>query len=241
MRTRYNLPSDIREQLNSVYFAERQDDQNSGVIAFAIVAAALTYAVAVGGFLLGRLDPAGFRGVPPIIQMLLPIVPMALISYLALNLAGTLVRSIHLKDLESVLGVELTPSPPAAPTDPPQESSSEHEKLRPESHGSDTILEPSFRTDVTDIYELKLRSFPSVIYAICTMGTYLPIALTMAGFTILVLTPGVWTWNKVIVAQAYLLFGLAVIVGLALPALGPERLRSQTGKRSKNNKNGGGT
>ena len=200
------LSPGTREQLNSTYATERGDDQSSAAVAFAIVAAALTYVVAVGAFLVGKQGSTGFENIPPSVQMLIPIVPLALTAYLALNLAGTIVRSIHIKRLERILEIDF--------------------KVSQANSQAFTFSTPTFRTDVADVFEFRWTRPLAALYAICSIATYVPIALSLIVFTVLIFIPGPWTWNKVLISALYAFAVAAVVVGLLLPSFVPERLRA---------------
>ncbi len=217
----YDISSELRDQLNSTYATERQDDQSSATIAFAIVAAALTYAVAVGAFLVGKQTNDGFKDVPTAVQLLIPVVPLALAAYLALNLAGALVRSVHIKSLERILAVDY------------------HLTSDVGKNKKKVFTTPSFRSDMTDVVELRWTRPIASIYALCSLFTYIPIVLMLAGFTLITLLPGPWTGYKITAGVAYGVGILIVGICLLLPAIVTEKLRTKTPSSRKRSRRSG--
>jgi hypothetical protein len=174
-----------RSQLLQVYSVERQGDQNSAVVVFAIIAAALTYIVASAGFLLGHYTRAGYKQIPSAVLLASPLVTVALLSSLVLTVSANAMRGKHLKKLETVLGVKV-----------------------------DNAFFPSSVRDGADIWEIK-RSFSWLrIYATLTLFTYIPIFLIALGYTFAVLIPGPWSWYKALVFSIYCLAIAMQITGL---------------------------
>jgi hypothetical protein len=184
------LTQEQRAQLVQLYAIERQDNQTSAIIAFAIVAAALTYIVASSAFFFSHCNKITCTGIPSWVQPISPLVPLALLSFLLLNLAGTLMRGKHLRKLEELLAIKT----------------------------NDGIALPSFHRDSSEIYELKgRRSLLQVIYVPLTLTTYIPTYLIAIGFTIAVLIPGAWTWDKQLAIGVYSLILAWQVGGVLLP------------------------
>lgn len=96
MKSSKHLTGDQRAQLLQVYTIERQDNQTSAIVAFALLAAGLTYMVASSAFFLSRCDHTGCRGLPDEVQLLSPLVLYGLLSFLVLNVAATIyARKAH--------------------------------------------------------------------------------------------------------------------------------------------------
>src|SRR5258708_9406253 len=94
-----------RTQLLQVYTIERQDNQTSQIVAFAILAAALTYMIASAAFFIGRCDHKGCHGVPVSIQLVSPLILYGLLSFLVLGTASTIMRAKHVRTLEEALEI----------------------------------------------------------------------------------------------------------------------------------------
>lgn len=184
------LTKEQRAQLLQIYTIERQDNQTAQVVAFAIIAAALTYVVASTAFLLGHCSSAGCKGLPPLVQLVSPLILLALLSFLVISVSATVMRAKHLRKLEELLGLEV----------------------------STGVVLPSVHRDSSDIWEVKFR--PSMLqftYVPLTLTTYIPMFLVALGYIVAVLTPGSWTWNKWLVAAAYAGVVAVQVAGLALP------------------------
>ena len=90
-----------REQLLTVYAAERQDDQSALAIAFVIATAGITYVTIGAAYLNDHCGSKGCNGgVPGWTPILAPLIPMALFGFLTINLAATRMRSVHLQRSE---------------------------------------------------------------------------------------------------------------------------------------------
>lgn len=214
-----NITPEQRMLLVQVYTIERQDNQTSQIVAFAIVGAALTYVVASAAFFLGHCSSVGCNAIPPTVQLAGPLIPLALLSFLTLSVAATIMRAKHVRKLEELLGLRIN---------------------------ADIVI-PSFHRDSSDIYEVKpdrlmphllnLRrmSFRKMhplralvhrdalqfIYVPLTLTTYMPTFLIALGYTIAVLWPGSWTWDKWLALVVYLLVLAMQATGLLLPLRHP--------------------
>src|ERR1022692_2799456 len=142
---------DRRQLLLEVYGIERQSDQNSSVVVFAIIAAALTYVVASAGFLLGHYTSAGYTNIPSVVLLLSPLVIVALLSSLVLTVSANAIRGKHLKELEKQVKVEV------------------------EVEVGKNVSFPSSIRDASDIWEIKRSLSWLRVYAILTLTTYLPL------------------------------------------------------------------
>jgi hypothetical protein len=214
-----DLGPEERALLLQVYTIERQDNQTSQTVAFAIIAAALTYVVASAAFFVGHCNSVNCGNVPPAVQLASPLIPLALLSFLVLSVVATILRAKHVRKLEELLGLEV---------------------------GIGIVL-PSFHRDSSDIYELKsyrltahmhdLRHIRSrkfhlrqalvhrdalqLIYVPLTLTTYVPMVLIALGYTIAVLIPGSWTWDKWFALIVYLFVLAMQIAGMLLPLFHP--------------------
>lgn len=194
MKFSKDLTREQRAQLLQVYTIERQDNQTSAIVAFAILAAGLTYMVASSAFFLSRCDRTGCRGLPDEVQLLSPLVLYGLLSFLVLNVAATIMRAKHIRKLEQMLEIRVGPD----------------------------IALPSFHRDSSDIYEVKFkRSLLQLVYAPVTFFTYVPILVIITVFTIGVLIPGAWTWDKKLILIVYLFITALQIGGMLLPLFHP--------------------
>jgi hypothetical protein len=149
-----------RSFLFSVYAAERQDNQNALVIAFAIAAAGITYVTLGVAYINDHCSgkSCSFKGgKPDLILLIAPVIPLALASFMALNLAATRLRSVHLQRLEHALQVSLS-----------------------EVHSSPA--EPSFHTDAGLIYRpmdrLGKPYGARTLFTAVTLLAYVPILAT---------------------------------------------------------------
>ncbi len=155
-----------RSYLLSVYATERQDDQNALVVAFAIATAGITYVTLAIAYINDHCN--GQRctfhgGSPNLVLLTAPAIPLALAAFLALNLAATRLRSVHLQRLEYALQIPLS-SAPNSPT------------------------APSFHTDAGLVYRSMDRPrdkprFARVLFTFVTLMAYVPILATLLGFT----------------------------------------------------------
>src|SRR5437667_6337593 len=87
--------SEDRSFLYSVYAAERQDDQNALVIAFAIATAGITYVTLGVAYINDHCSGKSCSlksGHPDLILLVAPVIPLALAAFMALNLAATRLR-----------------------------------------------------------------------------------------------------------------------------------------------------
>ena len=157
--------SEDRSFLYSVYAAERQDDQNALVIAFAIATAGITYVTLGVAYINDHCSGKSCSlksGHPDLILLVAPVIPLALAAFMALNLAATRLRSVHLQRLEYSLQVSLS-----------------------EVHSSPT--EPSFHTDAGLVFRpmdrLDKPYGARALFAAVTFLVYVPILATLLGFT----------------------------------------------------------
>jgi hypothetical protein len=159
------MRNEDRGYLFSIYTAERQDDQNALVIAFAIATAGITYVTLGVAYINDHCSAKGctLKGEhPDLILLIAPVIPLALAAFMALNLAATRLRSVHLQRLEHALQIPLS-----------------------EVHTSPT--EPSFHTDAGLIYrsmdQLDKPYGARALFAAVTLLAYVPILATLLGFT----------------------------------------------------------
>jgi len=185
------LEPEQREQLVAVYCAERAEDVGANASAIALAGAAITYAIAATAFLADKYGPAGFRGVPTWVQLLIPSIVTGLIGYFVLVMASTMLRAVHIKRLERALGITVDKDVP----------------------DRKTPTEPSFRSAVDLIYKPSLTVL-GAIYFLCTIATYGLIIIVLVVLTYGVLLPGPWTTGKVAVAVIYGVLQLAEGGGL---------------------------
>jgi hypothetical protein len=185
------MTNDELDHLFEVYSAERQDDMNALVVAFAIATAGLTYIIAAVAYLGERCNHLGCGDLPTWIQLSAPAVTVVLVGFLVLNVAATRIRSVHLHRLEAALKIPL-----------------------PSGHA-----EPQFHTDAGIVYRPdNFMQHPRVrmIFALITFISYGIVNLIMIGFTVAVLIIGPWTGLKIGVAAAYgLMEGIEVLGFLA--------------------------
>src|ERR1022692_4809826 len=165
---------DRRQLLLEVYGIERQSDQNSSVVVFAIIAAALTYVVASAGFLLGHYTSAGYTNIPSVVLLLSPLVIVALLSSLVLTVSANAIRGKHLKELEKQVKVE----------------------VEVEVEVGKNVSFPSSIRDASDIWEIKRSLSWLRVYAILTLTTYLPLFVLAWAYIFAVLIPGPWSGYK---------------------------------------------
>ena len=160
------LSKEDREYLFSVYSAERQDDQNALVTAFAIATAGITYVALGVAYINDHCNSKGCTvsgGLSNLVLLTAPVIPLALAAFLALNLAASRIRSVHLQRLEYALQVPLY-----------------------NVHDSPTA--PSFHTDAGLVYRpldrLGDRPYGArALFAAVTVMAYVPILATLLGFT----------------------------------------------------------
>ncbi len=150
-----------------VYSAERQDDQNALVIAFAIATTGITYVTLGVAYINDHCNSNGCnqhgQHLSNLVLVTAPAIPLALAAFLALNLAATRIRSVHLQRLERALQVPL-------------------------SHRGDSAAEPSYHTDVGLVYRPMDRPFDKphgarILFFLVTLMAYLPILAALLGFT----------------------------------------------------------
>jgi hypothetical protein len=181
-----------QQQLLGLYSTERQDNQTSVVVAFAIVTAALTYIVATTPYFAGHCTGSGCHDIRPWVQMAAPAPLVALLGFLVLNLAGTLRRSGLLLDLEVALRQTLP-----------------------------VTMRPAPRTEHAAklIYGNVWKHRYGWVYAICSLASYATAAGLVIGDCCVLLMPGEWTWNKQLVALLYAIVISCEVAGLAIPVL----------------------
>lgn len=181
------------DRLFSVYAAERQDDQNSLVVAFAIATAGLTYIIAAAAFLVENCDRFGCSKLPSWVQLLAPSIAIIFFGFLVLNVAATRLRSVHLQRLEEELEISL-----------------------PKTGGK----APRFHTESGIVYRPD-RPFSEpherLVFAAVSYISYGLATLILISFTWVVLVVGPWTAWKKGVAALYGFFEVIEIVGLLVP------------------------
>jgi hypothetical protein len=214
-----DLTAEQREMLLQLYTIERQDNQNSQTVDFAIIAAALTYIIASSAFLLGHCNSARCDTIPPVVQLASPVILIALLSFLTLSVAATIMRAKHLRYIEALLGLEAEAG----------------------------VILPSFHRDSSDIYEVKIdrllenfhrmrraklhranlsrilshRDFLQLIYVPLTLAAYVSTLLIALGYTIGVMLPGTWTWDKTAAMTTYAIILLLQAAGILAPLMHP--------------------
>jgi hypothetical protein len=214
-----DLTAGQREMLLQLYTIERQDNQNSQTVDFAIIAAALTYVIASSAFLLGHCNSTTCGTIPPVVQLASPVILIALLSFLTLSVAATIMRAKHLRYIEELLGLEAEAG----------------------------VILPSFQRDSSDIYEVKIdrllknfhrmrraklhqanlsrilshRDFLQLIYVPLTLVAYVSTLLIALGYTIGVMLPGPWTWDKTAAMTTYILILLLQAAGILAPLMHP--------------------
>lgn len=186
------------DHLFSVYEAERQDDQNGLVIAFAIATTGITYVVLGTAYIHDHYNCSrlGCSNLPSWIQFLAPAIPVALFGFLVLNVAATRMRSVHLQRLETALSISLP----------------------------DGSKAPSFHTDSGIVFRPDNFLKPPhvrIIFGLITVLSYGIIALTLTGFTWIALLPGPWQGGKILTAAIYGVVETVEIAGLAAPLFHP--------------------
>jgi hypothetical protein len=185
------------DHLFSVYEAERQDDQNGLVIAFAIATAGITYVVLATAYIRDHYH----SNLPSWIQFLAPAIPVALFGFLVLNVAATRMRSVHLQRIEAALSIRLP------------DGSEE-----PSFHTDSGIV---FRPD-----DFRKAPHVRIIFALVSGLSYGIMALTLTGFTWIALLPGPWHVGKILAAAIYGVTEIVEVAGLAAPMFHP-RFRTQ--------------
>ncbi|MFI5887670.1 hypothetical protein [Streptomyces sp. NPDC051554] len=188
-------------RLTTVYAMERQDDQYALVIALAIITVVITYIVTASAYLGTACTNRGCTGLAHShLQLLIPVLPVALTAVLTLNVAASRMRSVHLQRLEEALRIDL-PTGGAAPT----------------FHTQSGLV---FRPDQKEFYpeagtgDRCRGSYPKVgyLFTIITFMAYPPILVILAGFTFGAITPGGWDAWKYLAA---VLYGVATTAELA--------------------------
>ncbi len=186
-----------REQLLAVYATERQDDQSALAIAFVIATAGITYVTIGAAYLNDHCGSKGCTGgVPGWTPILAPLIPMALFGFLALNLAATRMRSVHLQRLEFALRIPLVKDE-ELPTAP---------------------WFPSFHTDAGLVYRAmdswSKPRFTRLLFMAVTLITYPVIYFALLGFTFVALRDAAASGLKTFFIYFYII--IAVIEGLAI-------------------------
>ena len=188
-----DLTSEQRSHLLQVYAVERQDRQNSQIVVFAIVAAALTYFVASAGFLTGHYSNGSYNGVPSLVLLGSPLVPLALVSTLVVTFSADMMRAKHLKELETLLGLKV-----------------------------DESVRPSSIRDSSDIWEIKFHRNWFQVYPVLLVVTDSSIFIIALAYIFAVIIPGSsWPWYKIIVLIFYCLIILIQAAGLLVAAFHP--------------------
>lgn len=187
------MDAEKRQRLLTVYATERQDNQTSLVVAFTIVAAALTYLTVAFSFLSSHCFASGCKeAVRPWMQLAAPAPLVALTGYFVLNTAGTIRRSQLILDLE--------------------------DELR-EPVGSKGRKAPRTQRSAALVYGLKVRHPYAWMYSICTLATYGTVVGGVGAFTCFALWPAQWTWNKWLVSALYAVAFLCECGGLLIAVL----------------------
>jgi hypothetical protein len=189
------LTSEQIDHLFAVYAVERQDDQSALTVAFAIATAGMTYVIAGTAYLGDHCSRSGCR-LPAWIQLMAPIIPISLVGFLALNVAGSRMRSVHLQRLEETLQIPLP-------------------------NGG---FAPQFHTDAGLIFrpdhmsrEPRIR----IIFGLITFVAYGALGLITVGFTWVALIYGGWGPLKTAIAAIYGFAELVELLGVAAPLTHP--------------------
>jgi len=180
------------DHLFSVYEAERQDDQNALVTAFAIATAGITYVVIGTAYIQDHYH----SNLPSRIQFLAPAIPVALFGFLVLNVAATRMRSVHLQRIEAALWIYLPDG-----------------NKEPSFHADSGIV---FRPD-----HLFKVPHVRIIFGLVTVLSYGIIGLTLTGFTWIALLPGPWQGGKILTAAIYGVAESVEVAGMAAPMFHP--------------------
>jgi hypothetical protein len=126
----------------------------------------MTYVIAGTAYLGDHYNRTGCT-LPTWIQLLAPVIPISLLGFLVLNVAGSRMRSVHLQRLEEVLKISL-----------PNENSA-----------------PYFHTDAGLIFRpdnIFQKPRIRIIFGIITFVAYGAVGLTTIGFTSITLIYGSW-------------------------------------------------
>lgn len=189
---REDFTPEQRSQLLQVYAVERQDSQNSQIVVFAIVAAALTYFVASAGFLMGHYSNGSYKGVPSLALLGSPLVPLALVSILVVTFCADMMRAKHLKELEELLGLKVNKS----------------------------VL-PSGIRDSSDIWGIKFHRSWFGVYPVLVAITDSSIFIISLAYIFAVVIPGPWPWYKIAVFILYCLIIVIQVAGLLVAVFHP--------------------
>ena len=185
---------DKQEQLLAIYTAERQDDQNSLTVAFAIATAGITYVTIGAAYLNDHCGSKGCSGgVPGWTPLLAPLIPIALFGFLTLNLAASRMRSVHLQRLEYALQIPLIKD-------------------------QELPTAPSFHTDAGLVYRamdnMDRPWFTRILFIGVTFITYPIIYGALLGFTFVALRDASASTLKTTAIYVYAV--ITVIEGLAI-------------------------
>ena len=180
------------DHLFEVYSAERQDDMNALVVAFAIATAGLTYVIAAVAYFAENCNDMECPSIPEWVRFSAPAVTVVLVGFLVLNVAATRIRSVHLHRLEAALKIPL-----------------------PSGHEA-----PQFHTDAGIVYRpdnITQKPRVRIIFALITFISYGIVNLIMIGFTVAVLAIGPWTCLKFVVASVYGVIESIEVLGFLAP------------------------
>lgn len=187
------LTPEQRSQLLQVYTTERQDGQNNQIVVFAIIAAALTYFVASAGFLMGHYSGGSYKGVPSLVLLGSPLVPLALVSILVLTFSVNMMRTKHLKELERLLALKV---------------------------GKGVL--PSSVRDTNDVWDIKPHFGWLAVYPVLVATADIPIFIITLAYVLAVMLPGSsWPSYKIIIFGFYCLVIAIQAVGLLVAGFHP--------------------
>jgi hypothetical protein len=125
-----------------------------------------------------------------------PIIPISLVGFLVLNVAGSRMRSVHLQRLERALQIPLP----------------------------DGGFAPQFHTDAGLIFRpdgLLGKPRIRVVFGVITFVAYGTLGLVTIGFTWVALIYGEWGPLKIAVAAIYGFAELVELLGVAAPLTHP--------------------
>lgn len=194
---------DHRQRLMATYQIDRQDDQVALQVAFAIVAAALTYILVVAAYLLDHCGKSGKcdAEAPAVLRYLSPAVTVAFVGFLVLNVSATRMRSVALQHLEKVLALKLSVS---------------MDKMAPHLHTDyGLVYRPDYKKQGIKGEWVKH------IYAAVTMIAYGAIYVILFGFTWLALYWGPRNCLKTTVIIGYAVIEAVLLAGLVVSLFNP--------------------
>jgi hypothetical protein len=185
-------PEDEFNSLLAAYTVERQDDAAALTLAFSMATAAFTYMIAASIFFTKCKVKEGC-GDATAAQFVAPAIPVAILSFIVLGTAATLMRSVELQTIEArLLG------------------------LAKQLKHTDTPYTPIFHTNAGLVWRsFQVKDQPPIrlAFGIAGMAAYLIIYASPVIFTIYVLHFGQpWSWQKWSAAIFYCALELLILV-----------------------------